>query len=64
MSRIEQVMRELSDLRDFQLKLERRHDAMDEDDALSVAEEPSATIPELNRRGIRQIHPEGARKGL
>lgn len=42
MSRIEQVMRELSDLRDFQLKLERRHDAMDEDDALSVAEEPSA----------------------
>lgn len=42
MSRIERVMRELSDLREFQCKLERRHDATRAGEAASVGEEPSA----------------------
>lgn len=42
MSRIEQVMRELSDLREFQIKLERRHDATTPETTPSVAEEPAS----------------------
>lgn len=43
MSRIEQVMRELSDLRDFYLKVQRRHETTFEDAfEQSLTEEPAA----------------------
>lgn len=41
MSRIEQVMRELSDLRDFYLKLQRRHDALEAPHTAAAAESPA-----------------------
>lgn len=41
MSRIEQVMRELSDLRDFYLKLQGRHDAPETPHTAALAESPA-----------------------
>lgn len=42
MSRIEKIMRELSDLREFQIKLERRHVATTPKTTLPVAEDPAS----------------------
>lgn len=41
MSRIEQVMRELSDLRDFYLKVQRRHDSPEAPHTTAVTEDPA-----------------------
>ena len=51
MSRIEQVIRELSDLRDFYLKLQQRHaGGSSADSCLAVAEEAADYNPKVPPR--------------